>query len=150
MKLNILFLLGITILFSCGESVDKQVNSEKEKPDSSHEKLVKEEEELDKKIQSNYDVSEMKTAESVEFKKSLIEIEKKHGVQWDFCTCVKKGDSINKAFEQELSDAEFDRLANRLDEIDEKCKAFRIQNPNQTPEDRADHEKKVKECLENK
>ncbi|MEJ6775925.1 MAG: hypothetical protein QNK85_01200 [Crocinitomicaceae bacterium] len=40
-----------------------------------------------------------------------------------------------------LSDSEFDRLAIRLDEIDEKCQAFRIQSPNLTPEDRVKHKK---------
>lgn len=78
---------------------------------------------------------------------SLIEIEKKYGEQWDFCTCVIKNDSINKAFSKPVSDSEFDRLSERFDVIDEKCKAFLVQNPNVTPEERVEHERKVKKCL---
>ena len=59
-----------------------------------------------------------------------------------------KGDSINKAFlKPNLPDKEFERLSNRFDVIDEKCQAFRIQDANRTPEERAIHEKKVKKCL---
>ena len=79
--------------------------------------------------------------------KNLAEIEKKHGQQWDFCTCVLKNDSINKAFMKKLSDEAFDELSLRFDVIDAKCKAFLAQNPNQTPGDRAKHEKKVRDCL---
>jgi hypothetical protein len=72
----------------------------------------------------------------------------KYGEQWDFCNCVVKGDSINKSFlKPNLPDKEFERLSNRFDEIDEKCQAFRIQDANRTPEERAIHEKKVKKCL---
>lgn len=88
------------------------------------------------------------TVDSAELKKSLKKIEAKYGEQWDFCNCVVKGDSINKAFlKPNLPDKEFERLSNRFDEIDEKCQAFRIQDANRTPEERAIHEKKVKKCL---
>ena len=109
-----------------------------------HIKVVKKKED---KIISNIDISEVDEKHSEEFVESLIEIEKKYGEQWDFCTCVIKNDSINKAFSNPVSDQEFDRLSARFDVIDEKCKAFLVQNPNQTPEERANHEKKVKKCL---
>lgn len=109
-----------------------------------HIKVVKKKED---KIISNIDISEVDEKHSEEFVESLIEIEKKYGEQWDFCTCVIKNDSINKAFSSPVSDKEFDRLSERFDVIDEKCKAFLVQNPNQTPEERANHEKKVKKCL---
>ena len=75
-----------------------------------------------------------------EFKENLAKIEKVHGEQWDFCTCVVKNDSINKAFSQPVSDAQFDRLSLRFDEIDQRCKAFLMQSPNVTPEERIKHE----------
>ena len=89
-----------------------------------------------------------KKAQLIERTELKQKIEKKYGEQWDFCDCVVKGDSINKAFSKpNLPDAEFDRLAKRFDEIDEKCQAFRIQDANRTPEQRDAHEKKVRKCL---
>src|SRR5574343_338543 len=86
--------------------------------------------------------------DTTELQESIAKIEEKYGEQWDFCDCVVKGDSINKAFSKpNLPDAEFDRLAKRFDEIDEKCQAFRIKDAIRTPEQRAAHEKKVRKCL---
>jgi hypothetical protein len=77
-------------------------------------------------------------------------IEGKYGEQWDFCNCVVKGDSLNKAISSgKLSDAAFDRLSKRFDEIELRCKVFKMQDPNRTPEERLIHEKKVQDCLEN-
>jgi tetrahydromethanopterin S-methyltransferase subunit G len=81
-----------------------------------------------------------------EFKENLAQIEKEHGEQWDFCTCVIKNDSINKAVHT-APDSEIDRLFNRLEEIEQKCQAFLVQSKNATPEERQAHEKKVKKCL---
>ncbi len=74
------------------------------------------------------------------------EIVKKYGIQWDFCTCIKKSDSVNTAL-MEASDAEFDAVMERSEYIDSKCKGLLIQ-PNATPEDRMKHENKVKNCLD--
>lgn len=76
------------------------------------------------------------------------EIVKKYGIQWDFCTCVQKSDSVNTAL-MEASDDEFDAVMERSEYIDSKCKGLLIQ-PNGTPEERYKHEKKVKDCLRNK
>ncbi len=76
------------------------------------------------------------------------EIVKKYGVQWDFCTCIQKSDSVNTAL-MEASDAEFDAVMERSEYIDSKCKGLLIQ-PNATPEDRIKHENKVKKCLDTK
>lgn len=76
------------------------------------------------------------------------EIVKKYGIQWDFCTCVQKSDSVNTAL-MEASDDEFDAVMERSEYIDSKCKGLLIQ-PNGTPEDRYKHEKKVKKCLSEK
>jgi ABC-type transport system substrate-binding protein len=74
------------------------------------------------------------------------EIVKKYGIQWDFCTCVQKSDSVNTAL-MEASDAQFDAVMERSEYIDSKCKGLLIQ-PNATPEDRMKHENKVKKCLD--
>jgi hypothetical protein len=73
------------------------------------------------------------------------EIVKKYGVQWDFCTCVQKSDSVNTAL-MEASDDDFDVVMVRSEYIDSKCKGLLIQ-PNGTPEERYKHQKKVKNCL---
>lgn len=102
---------------------------------------------VEDKIISNIDLSEVDDKHSEEFVESLIQIEKQYGEQWDFCTCVIKNDSINKAFSKPVSDREFDRLSARFDVIEEKCKAFLVHDPNITPEERSDHERKVRKCL---
>jgi hypothetical protein len=80
--------------------------------------------------------------------KSMKVITQKYGEQWDFCDCVVKGDSLDKALKNEkLSDQELDKLLKRFDEIDKKCQAFKIIDPSRTPKERAIHEKKVKKCL---
>lgn len=90
----------------------------------------------------------MAATDTAELQESIAKIEEKYGEQWDFCDCVVKGDSINKAFSKpNLPDAEFERLSARFDVIDEKCQAFRIQDANRTPEQREQHEKKVRKCL---
>lgn len=81
-----------------------------------------------------------------EQKENHARIEKKYGVQWDFCTCVTANDSINKAFEKSLTDPQAEKLMVRWEFIENKCKEF-LTNPNTTPEERAIHEKKVKKCL---
>jgi hypothetical protein len=83
-------------------------------------------------------------------KEGIKKIEAEYGKQWDFCDCVSKGDSLNKAIaDGKLSDAAYDRLMKRFDEIERRCKVFKIQDPNRTPEERLAHEKKVNACLEN-
>ena len=72
----------------------------------------------------------------------------KYGEQWDFCNCVVKNDSINNALEKNLTDKQTDKLMARWEYIDTKCKEF-LTAPNTTPEQRAKHEWKVKQCLKN-
>lgn len=74
------------------------------------------------------------------------EIEEKYGVQWDFCDCVVKNDSIEKALEKATEDAEIDLILVRMDEVDLHCKAMLAQ-PNTTPEQRDKHARKVRKCL---
>ncbi|MEX1190722.1 MAG: hypothetical protein WEA99_02030 [Brumimicrobium sp.] len=76
------------------------------------------------------------------------EIVKKFGIQWDFCTCINKSDSVNTAL-MEASDDAFDMVMERSEYIDSKCKEMLVR-PNATPEDRLKHDKKVKNCLSKK
>ncbi len=99
-------------------------------------------------ILSDYKMDNVDPKERKEFKENLAQIEKKHGVQWSFCDCVGANDSINKALQiPDLPDSKLDKLLDRLTTVEKKCQAFLVQNPNQTPEERARHEKKVRDCL---
>jgi len=82
--------------------------------------------------------------DSTELKESMAKIEEKYGVQWDFCHCVVVNDSIDKAIKAGNTT---DKLMERWDYVDKKCQAFRIQDPNRTPEERDAHERRVKKCL---
>lgn len=138
----IFFFCGLTLFASCKDSSTKPTD-ETEAIDS----LELKEDEKSTEVKSDYDMSTVDVKDRAEFKETLKKIETQHGEQWDFCTCVVKNDSINKAVAQPLSDQEFERLSERLDVIDKHCKAFLAQNPNQTPEERVKHEKQVKKCL---
>ena len=84
-------------------------------------------------------VDDSKEAESI--------IEEKYGVQWDFCDCAVKNDSINKAMADEsLTDEQFDIVFARWDVIEKHCKEI-LTTPNTTPEERSKHERKVRKCL---
>jgi hypothetical protein len=135
---SLFFVLLLSV--SCGQGDSKSVDL-----DSTADTLVVEslEDALSQEVNDKKRLND-----SIELKESIKKIEAKYGEQWDFCDCVVKGDSINKAFlKPNLPDKEFDRLSKRFDEIDEKCQAFRIQDANRTPEERIIHEKKVKKCL---
>lgn len=90
---------------------------------------------------------EIKMDETIQkdFVENKKKIEKKFGTQWDFCTCVKLNDSLDRVIKEggEMDD----NFMKRFDLIDTKCKAFLVMSPNQTPEERAMHEKKIRDCL---
>ncbi len=144
-KLPLLF--GFLLLFSCSEEPSKE-NKDPENP-TVDTAIVVDSAVVDTiEIKSDYTMDNVDPKVRQEFKANLAQIEKKHGVQWDFCTCVLANDSLNTAAQNpNLSDPEFDKIMERFDVVEEKCKAFRVQNPNQTPEERARHEKKVSDCL---
>lgn len=75
------------------------------------------------------------------------QIEKVYGEQWDFCDCVVKNDSVNKAIES-AGDDEFDALLVRMDTIDKNCKEM-LTAANTTPKERDCHKRKVRKCLKN-
>ncbi|MDG1334132.1 MAG: hypothetical protein P8P74_17500 [Crocinitomicaceae bacterium] len=144
---KLLYVLCFFVLFSCGEDpvtdIADKVDVESDTLDVD---IIDGSDTI--QIESDYKMDDVDPKERQEFKENLAQIEKKHGVQWDFCTCVVANDSLDKAVKNpNVTDLEMDQIFNRLDVIAEKCKAFQIQNPNQTPEERARHEKKVRDCL---
>ncbi len=140
-------LLGFVLLFSCSDGPPKEKKNHE--PSTADTLSMVDSVMVDTiEIKSDYKMDNVDPKLRAEFKVSLAQIEKKHGIQWDFCTCVMANDSLDKAAKNpNLSDADFDKIMERFDVVEEKCKAFRIQNPNQTPEERARHEKKVRDCL---
>lgn len=87
------------------------------------------------------------TAEFIDkdFAENKVKIEQKYGEQWDFCRCVVANDSLDKVVK---SGAEMDdNFMKVFEEVDQKCKAFLVMSPNKTPKERAEHEKKIKNCL---
>lgn len=98
-------------------------------------------------IESEYNLDTVDPKHREEFLENMAKIEEQYGEQWDFCTCIVKNDSINKALSQDIPDAEFDKVLERMEYVDGKCKAFLVQSQNQTPEERYIHEEKVKKCL---
>ncbi len=122
------------------ENKEQDTTSTKENIDNSAADTIAEKEEVIDTISEQYEDPEVQEAHK--------EIVKKYGTQWDFCTCVRKNDSVNSAMLADgVSDKKMDALFERSAQIDEKCKGLLIQ-PNATPEDRAKHEVKVKKCLD--
>lgn len=144
---KLLYVLSLLLLFSCsGDPAQDKENKDKTDADSTLFNNPFENDTLD--LKSDYKMDGVDPKERKEFKQNLAQIEKKHGIQWDFCDCVTANDSINKALQiPNLPDAKLDLLIDRLTTVEEKCQAFLVQNPNVTPEERARHEKKVRDCL---
>lgn len=90
-----------------------------------------------------------KQSEIKEFKENLVKIEKKYGEQWGFCECVVANDSVNDAVLKlvDFETPQAEKLLERFDYISQKCQAFISMDNNKTPEERAKHEKRVKNCL---
>ena len=103
---------------------------------------------LQDQIVSDYDLSGIDAEHVKEFAENLILIEKKDGIQWDFCKCVIKNAEVDKVLKSDdLTDLQTDSLLTRLDFIEVKCQAYLIHNMQVTPDQRAAHEKKVRDCL---
>lgn len=141
-------MLGVSaLLFSCGGNTAKSTKKTPKKlPETYQDTLEATIDSLH--IKSNYDMKTVDQKHHKEFIENLARIEDEFGEQWDFCTCVVKNDSIDKAFKKPgLGDLEFDRLVVRSDTIEARCKAFLVQSPSQTPEERESHKRKVRNCL---
>lgn len=141
-----LSLSALSFLVCCGGDSEKEAGTKKEEKKLTYEDTLNAQKDS-LNIDSEYDMETVDRKHQKEFMENLAKIEEQYGEQWDFCTCIVKNDSINKATQNDLSDADFDKLLNRMDYVDNKCKAFLVQSLNQTPEERYIHEKKVRDCL---
>lgn len=138
--LKICFVISLLFLESCDSNKSQTFTDNKLDQNDSLSRLLK-----------RSDSIGLTRIDKKEKKESIRRIERKYGEQWDFCDCVRKGDSVNKALKVgNLSDKKLDQLMCRFDEIDKKCQAFKIMDPHRTPEDRELHEKKVRDCLNNR
>lgn len=148
MNTKILFYLLPFLLFACNEGDANNEAISKESPMDDSKESVRdilvdrkenESNEEEEKVDQRY--------EDQELQESHEEIVKKYGTQWDFCKCVVKNDSVQKAFEKEgLSDKAFDLLFERSEHIDKKCKELLIYD-NSTPEKREKYQIRVDNCL---
>ena len=139
-SLLVYFILTLLIVSCSGEKNDSEIQKNKKNEiDTTSSSKVPEIE--TKKIVKVID-------KKTEKKEVHAKIVAKYGEQWDFCNCVVKNDSINTALEKTLTDKQTDKLMARWEYVDTKCKEF-LTTPNTTPEQRAKHEWKVKQCLKN-
>ena len=142
MKIFVTFLTFLIILSACNVSETETV--ENLENDSSQ--SVNDLNPVDSLISEMIDTNDlMDLSSDPDVKEAQVEIIKKFGEQWDFCTCIVKSDSVNTAL-MEASDDDFDKVMERSEYIDSKCKSLLIQ-PNDTPDERTLHEKRVKKCL---
>jgi hypothetical protein len=141
LKIASTFAVLVFLIVSC-KNEPKETSASKIKSDSTSviKDTVLEKKSSPKKIE----IVNEKT-EKVENHAKIVE---KFGEQWDFCSCVIKNDSINKAFEKNLTDKQSEKLMARWEFVENKCKEF-LTTPNTTPEEREAHEFKVKRCLKN-
>ena len=128
-------------MISCVDQHSTSKVAKKEKTELDSLKQPKDNSKETKKVVKVID----KKTEKKEVHEKIVAI---YGEQWDFCNCVVKNDSINNALEKTLTDKQTDKLMARWEYVDTKCKEF-ITAPNTTPEQRAKHEWKVKQCLKN-
>ena len=140
MKINEFFsiLLLSLLVISCNSEQKKMPKKDKEEVvDTLQLALIKD---LD---------TAKKQSEIKEFKENLVKIEKKYGEQWGFCECVVANDSVNDAVLKlvDFETPQAEKLLERFDYISQKCQAFISMDNNKTPEERAKHEKRVKNCL---
>jgi hypothetical protein len=119
-----IFTLTSVLFFGCSESVNSTKNATANEINSNNVDTLNQQEEKDR-------------------------IVKKYGVQWDFCDCVKKNDSIDKLLKnQKLTESEIDAILLRTDEIEKKCKLLLTDLKSNKPSERQRHQEKVKACLE--
>lgn len=139
-SLPIYFILTLLLVSCMDQKKEKKLHSKQEKSKDSTSNVLSKTKETKKMIK----VIDPKTEKLEEHAKIVA----KYGEQWDFCNCVLKNDSINKALEKTLSDKQTEKLMLRWEFVDTKCKDF-LTTPNTTPEERSKHEWKVKQCLKN-
>lgn len=139
-KIYIIFLF-LAILTSCSQTETNSEVIEIEIDDTTQVEVIKED--ITPK-QAVVEAIKKDKSVDVDFKENKKEIEKVFGEQWDFCHCVIVNDSIDKAVKSGNFD---DKLMERFDEVEVKCKSFLVMDNSRTPEERMLHEKKIKNCL---
>lgn len=119
-----IFTLTSVLFFGCSESVNSTKNATSNAINTKNVDTLNQQEEKDRIVE-------------------------KYGVQWDFCDCVKKNDSIDKLLKnQKLTESEIDAILLRTDEIEKKCKLLLTDLKSNKPSERQRHQEKVKACLE--
>ncbi len=142
MKSYFSLLFVFLFLISCSEPTDVNTDEVQEEKEVVLEESPVEEKAPEVEIQ---ELQKKKDVEvNVDFKENKKVIEKKFGEQWDFCTCVVLNDSIDKAVKAGNMD---DKLMDRFDVVDQKCKSFLVMDNSRTPEERMLHDKKIQKCL---
>lgn len=142
MKSYFSLLFVFLFLISCSEPTDVNTDEGQEEKEVVLEESPVEEKAPEVEIQ---ELQKKKDVEvNVDFKENKKVIEKKFGEQWDFCTCVVLNDSIDKAVKAGNMD---DKLMERFDVVDQKCKSFLVMDNSRTPEERMLHDKKIQKCL---
>ena len=142
MKSYFSLLFVFLFLISCSESTDVNTDEIQEEKEVVLEESPVEEKAPEVQMQ---ELQKKKDVEvNVDFKENKKVIEKKFGEQWDFCACVVLNDSIDKAVKEGSMD---DKLMERFDVVDQKCKSFLVMDNSRTPEERMLHDKKIQRCL---
>lgn len=142
MKSYFSLLFVFLFLISCSESTDVNTDEIQEEKEVVLEESPVEEKAPEVEMQ---ELQKKKDVEvNVDFKENKKVIEKKFGEQWDFCACVVLNDSIDKAVKEGSMD---DKLMERFDVVDQKCKSFLVMDNSRTPEERMLHDKKIQRCL---
>jgi hypothetical protein len=119
-----IFTITSVLFFGCSESVNSTKNATSNAINTKNVDTLNQQEEKDRIVE-------------------------KYGVQWDFCDCVKKNDSIDKLLKnQKLTESELDAILLRADEIEKKCKLLLTDLKSNKPSERQRHQEKVKACLE--
>lgn len=119
-----IFTITSALFFGCSESVNSTKNATSNAINTKNVDTLNQQEEKDRIVE-------------------------KYGVQWDFCDCVKKNDSIDKLLKnQKLTESEIDAILLRADEIEKKCKLLLTDLKSNKPSERQRHQEKVKACLE--
>ena len=119
-----IFTITSVLFFGCSESVNSTKNATSNAINTKNVDTLNQQEEKDRIVE-------------------------KYGVQWDFCDCVKKNDSIDKLLKnQKLTESELDAILLRTDEIEKKCKLLLTDLKSNKPSERQRHQEKVKACLE--
>ena len=135
-----IFIFSFLLVTSCNSGIEPIEEEQVEELSIPLEEETVEEEDNENPVIE--EISSFKKAEEIENKKR---IEKVYGKQWGFCECVIKSDSVNIAL-MNADDDEFDKVMERSNYIDDKCKQM-LTGPNATPEERSAHKLRVQKCL---